>query len=371
MSNSDLIDQIRAAGLDTPETLTLMVTDGCNLYCRHCWLDCHSLKDAAPVPASSIMRVVDDFTHVGGTIVNLTGGEILSHPDWQPILAFCLNHASIAAICLQTNATLINRRHVDAWQEMPPEKLTIQVSLDGACARTHDLIRGSGSYDQALAGLRLLVETGWGPRTQVAFTETAHNINELPQLLEMVDRMGLARLVSGTLVKGGRAATSAHVSLPTPAHYRQLLERYQTDTLFHKRCDRKASIAAIEWFKNRSGATAVDSCGCLKNLFVDARGRLYPCTMLLLERYAAQSVYSRPLNQVIQEALARWRELPLLHRKRTDALASCASCTGQAHCRGGCMGRAATTRGDLMVPEDRCGLRKVVYNWGPSEDKFQ
>jgi radical SAM protein with 4Fe4S-binding SPASM domain len=361
-TESDLFRQIRSAGLHPPENMTMMVTDGCNLRCRHCWLDCRGLKNAVPVDADAIIGVVNAFAGLGGIAINLTGGEILSHPDWFRILKYCLNHSSLERVCLQTNATLIARRHVEAWLALASNKLTLQVSLDGACAQTHDHVRGEGSYDRALAGLHLLAQAGLGPQTQVAFTEMAHNFDEFPQLLEMVDRMGLARLISGTIIAGGRAAASTHVSLPTPDQYRRLLQRYQNDALFRKRYEQKGSISAIEWFKNRAGS-APEACGCLKDLFVNAQGHLFPCTMLLLERYASQSVYSHPFNRVIENALPKWREIPLLHRKRHDAIASCKACTGRRHCRGGCLGRAAALDSDLMAPEDRCALRQVVYDW--------
>lgn len=357
-----LIEQIRAAGLRPPETMTLMVTDGCNLHCRHCWLDCQNPENADPVAAPKIRRVINAFTKLGGSHINLTGGEFLTHPDWHAILQFCLQHAGIDGVCLQTNATLISREHIEALQELNPDKLMIQVSLDGVRARTHDLVRGSGSYFGVMAGLRRLIGAGLGHQTQVAFTEMAHNIQELPELLENIDKMGIGRLVSFTLVKGGRAAASTRMNLPTPVQYWELIHLYQTDAVFKKLCDQKATVAAIEWFKNRM-ASSDGHCECLKSIFVDARGFIYPCTMLLLDRYASQSVYSRPVNQVIQGVLDRWRHIPILSRKRQRMLLHCARCPGKDHCRGGCMGRAATARGELMDPEDRCSLRKAVYHW--------
>ncbi|MGD9366379.1 MAG: radical SAM protein [Desulfobacteraceae bacterium] len=359
---TDLIEQIRDAGLHPPETMTLMVTDGCNLHCRHCWLDCKNPESASPVAAPKIRRVINAFTKLGGSHITLTGGEFLSHPDWHAILQFCLQHAGIDDVCLQTNATLISRKHVEVLQELNTDKLTIQVSLDGAHPRTHDLVRGSGSYFGVMAGLRLLVGAGLGPQTRVAFTEMAHNMIELPELLENIDKMGIERLVSFTLVKGGRAAASTRMSLPTPVQYWELIHLYQNDAVFKKLCDQKATIAAIEWFKNRM-ASSDGNCKCLKSIFVDAQGLIYPCTMLLLDRYASQSAYSRPMGRVIQKALARWRKIPIVNRKRQRMLLHCARCPGKNHCRGGCMGRAATARGKLMGPEDRCSLRKAVYHW--------
>jgi radical SAM protein with 4Fe4S-binding SPASM domain len=357
-----LIARIGDAGLHPPETLTLMVTDGCNLSCRHCWLDCRPHERAVPVAAEAIMRAIDAFAGLGGTRVNLTGGEVLTHPEWCRILRFCCDHDTIVRVGLQTNATLITDRHIEALLHLRLDKLMIQVSLDGAHARTHNLVRGPGSYAYTMAGLRSLVNAGLGRQTQVNFTEMAHNFIELPEVLEMVDKMGLGRLISSTLVKDGRAAASSHISLPTPAQYWELIHLYETDAFFRKLYDLKATVAAIEWYKNRSESNE-GGCSCLKNLFADAQGRLYPCTMLLLDRYASESIYRRPLDQVIGKALSQWREIPLLSRQRANQVQLCVRCPDKQHCAGGCMGRAATTRGELMDPEDRCALRKAVYHW--------
>ena len=123
-------------------------------------------------------------------------------------------------------------------------------------------------------------------------------------------RYRLLRLISSTLIKDGRAATSTTINLPIPAQYWELIQLYQCDAKFKALCDQKANIAAIEWFKNRS-ETSDSSCGCLKELFIDAQGRIFPCTMLLMERFASQSVHTRPLRQIMPEMLQKWAEIPI------------------------------------------------------------
>jgi radical SAM protein with 4Fe4S-binding SPASM domain len=364
--NANLIGQILKAGFHRPESMTLMVTGGCNLRCRHCWLDCPALADAVPVGLSKIIEITDAFAQLGVSHINLTGGEILSHPEWQQILRFCLDHPAFTSVCLQTNATLISRSQLNDIVGLPPDKLTIQVSLDGANARTHDTVRGIGSFDRAMNGLRLLLEAGYGPRIQVAFTEMAHNFEELPQLLKTVDALGINRLISSTLINGGRAGAST-LQLPRPAQYRQLIQRYQMDPQFKTLYERKGSIAAIEWYKHRADISD-EHCGCFQDLFIDSRGCIYPCTMLLLDDYASESVYDQPLDLVIRQALISWREIPTLHRQRRDEMATCLDCPGRLHCRGGCMGRAASSGKGLMAPEDRCLLRRAVYGWKPTPD---
>jgi radical SAM protein with 4Fe4S-binding SPASM domain len=361
--NEDLLRMIRAAGLHAPESMTMMVTGNCNLSCRHCWLNCHALDCTPPVNAEKVTGAINEFTQLGGTRITLTGGEILTHPDWPGILRFSLDHSHIHGVTLQTNAALITTEHLGELGKMDLDKLTIQVSLDGASARSHDHIRGRGSFADAMAGIRHLVEAGLGASMQVAFTEMAHNCSELPQLLKSIDKLGIARLISGTLVKGGRAAGSTLMRLPTPDQYRELIRLYHTDAEFKALYDQKAKISAIEWFKHRAEPAVEGCCSCLQNLFLDARGSIYPCTMLLLEQFASGSVYARPLRMVIKESLSKWSKISILSRNRQNTIKSCRECADKQHCGGGCMGRAATVQGELMAPEDRCALRKAVFRW--------
>lgn len=357
---SSLIEKIRAAGLRPPESMTLMVTNGCNLRCHHCWLDCRTVNAGVPVATDTLLRIIDDFACLGGTRINLTGGEVLTHPAWLPILRFGLEHPQLTGVCLQTNATLITPDHLDLLRGLPVAKLTFQVSLDGIRASVHDEIRGPGNFAKAMAGLGVLVRGGYGPRTRIAFTEMAHNFDDLPDLLALVDEMGLARLICNTLIKGGRATDWPHARLPTPDQYRRLIRRYHADPLFRNRCDRKATIAVIEWFKHRS-ATDTEACSCIQNLFVDSWGRIYPCPMLLVEPLASASVHDLTMEQVIDQALGQWRDMPLLKRERQQAIETCRACPGHRHCGGGCVGRAVIVHGDWMAPEDRCVLRRTIY----------
>lgn len=359
---SHIIDHIVAAGLNAPEELTLMVTDGCNLACRHCWLECCRLSLAAPVRPAVLKRVIGDFIDLGGTRVTLTGGEFFSHPDWKDLLHFTSMLSGLQGVCLQTNATLLAELHIQALLDLPLDKLTIQVSLDGAQAETHDRIRGQGAFQAALQGIHRLIRSGLGDSLQVAFTEMRHNMTDLPRLLEMVDNLGIGRVIAGTIVCGGRAACETSCQLPEPFQYEDLLRRYDHDERFRRRYDRIGNFAAIEWFKGRSRPSG-RVCTCIRNLFLDADGHLFPCCMMRHPDFAQPDAHRLPLAEVICRALPLWRQLPEIDSRRRSQLQVCKICPGRQHCGGGCMGRAYAAGGDLLQPEDRCKLRRAVYSY--------
>jgi radical SAM protein with 4Fe4S-binding SPASM domain len=339
-----------------------MVTNGCNLCCRHCWPESRSYKTTPPVPADKIMRVIREFVRLGVEEICLTGGEPLTHPDWFDILSFACNQPGLGSVRLQTNGTLLTEVEIHALGSIDFKGLIVQVSLDGATPETHDRMRGSGSFDKAFQGLRLLAEAGMGNQVVVAFTETQHNFADIPLLLQLLDELGIGRLVSGTLVMGGRAAHTDHIAPPTPAQYRELITLYHTDPQFTSRYKKMGNIAAIEWFTGKSYPSA-EACSCIETPYITADGKMYPCLMLPVDKWAVMDVFHHPLDDVLFQGIARWKKLTELHHKRSVTLEPCKACPNRQHCAGGCMGRAFTAFDDIMAVEDRCVLRQAVYSW--------
>ena len=364
--NAELLNRIAGCGLLTPVMLTLAVTNGCNLKCGHCWPDSRSHIDTPPVPSPVLQRLIQDFADLGLERIIITGGEPFTHPDWLEIVSCCCEQPGFEKVRIQTNATLLNRAIVRALVSLGFEGLSVQVSLEGATAETHDRIRGPGSFERSLRGLRLLTEAGLGEQTLVAFTEMRHNFGELPDLLDLVGSLGIGRLVSATLVPGGRALQTDQITPPEPSQYRSLLDRYHADAHFRARYAELGNIAALEWYAGKSHPSP-HVCTCMENPYITGDGRMYPCVLFQADRLAAHNVHERSMEEVIREALPVWAEMKELSRRRPVELKECQSCPGRPHCGGGCMGRAYAAHGTPMSVEDRCDLRRAVYAWKEPE----
>ena len=364
-STQEVLSRIDESGLRRPKRLTLMITDKCNLRFHHCLLDC-TPDLGRQVPKQAIIEIIAGFARLGGERLMITGGEPLLHPDWIEILSFASKRAEFSEVCLQTNATLLSESDVDAISRLADNRLVLQVSLEGSVAETNDVVRGTGSFDRIVGGLHLLVQAGLGAKTRLAFTEMRHNVDELPLMFELVEKMGIGKLITGTMVCGGRAAQEEVLAMPTPAQYQRLLDRYHSDTHFRSRYRERGNVAAIEWYEGKANPSEEEACSCIETPFISAAGRMYPCVMLLCDEYSVENVHSFRLEEAIDSALPLWSRLQETHRHRRVSLASCEECPGLLHCNGGCMGRAYAAHGDFMTLEDRCSLRRAVYSYGRS-----
>jgi len=358
MVSSETLEILKRAGLRPPKTLTLAITGACNLACRHCWVEAGGAASASHVPEKTLGRLIEEFAALGGEGIRLTGGEPLCHPGWLRLLRFA-RALELRGVSLQTNGMLFREEEVAALRELDFPGLSIQISLDGATASTHDLVRGEGAFQGVLDGLRRLARSGLAPRLTLFFTEMRHNLEEIPAVLELATDLGIGSVVTGTLVLGGRAAEGSLVSPPTPEQYLRLLDRYDTEPRFRELYEKIGKVAALEWRAAETPRT--ECCTFVENPYLTPTGRLYPCVLCHADAFAIAGVFEKNLADAFAEGAPLWSSLLHISRNRADALAECRDCPGHLVCAGGCMGRAWGSCGDLRAADDRCELRRTIY----------
>ena len=361
VGNPEIWEQAR---LSPPHHLTLAITNYCNLTCRHCWPECGPRKNVTGLDPVTARKTIRNFVRLGIEQLCLTGGEPLTHPNWFDILHFAAAQPELRSISLQTNATILGQPEARQLAAIEHPEFEIQVSLEGATPETNDLVRGKGRFAAAWDGLLQLIDVGLGEQTSVAFTETEHNFAELPDLIIKLRELGIGGLVSGTLVLAKRAASNL-LRLPTTQQYCDLLARYHQDEVFRLSYEAIGNVAALEWFKGRDNPDPT-RCHCCQRLYLDGLGQLFPCTMLPFSRYAVADAHHKSGEELAAQATALWAGLGELSRRRPHAIRQCRACAHVLHCAGGCMARATGPDDDFPGVEDRCALRKAVYEWNPA-----
>jgi len=353
-----------ARDLRPPTTLTLAITDDCNLACAHCWMDSAPRPQTAHAAEWSILSMVEQFAELGGEHLRITGGEPLRHPGWLRILQFAAT-IGIGTLTLQTNGLLFTEQLATRLRRSCLPNLSIQISIDGATAASHDQVRGAGSFAAVMAALDLLAGAGLADRITVNFTEMRHNLEEFPALLELAEQRGLRAVVAGTLVRGGRAASPSPTSLAPPEadHYLQLIERHDQDPAFRSRHHALGSMAALTW--RRGEPLCPGGCTFAEHPYITADGRMYPCLLCHTDEFAVRGVHDKGLSAALAEGRLLWQPLLDVSRQRAALLNQCRDCPGAAYCAGGCMGRAWSSCGTPWAADDRCRQRRAIYSAYP------
>ncbi|MCM2357604.1 MAG: radical SAM protein [Geobacteraceae bacterium] len=357
MDPSEAVKILRQQGVRPPKTLTLAITGACNLRCRHCWVGAGESSSAPHVPELALRRLLAEFAALGGEGVRFTGGEPLCHPGWQGLMQFA-RELGFERVALQTNAMLLGDGEVAALRGLDFPGLSLEISLDGATAPSHDLVRGEGAFAGALAGIGRLARGGLARRIALFFTEMRHNLEEIPELLALAEGLGVGSVATGALVRCGRAAEGAALAPAGTEQYLRLLERYEKEPRFRELYRKRGKVAALEWLTESSPRP--ECCTFVENPYLTPAGTLYPCVLCHADRFAVSGVFERGLADAFAAGAPLWATLLRISRSRAE-LAQCQDCPGRLACAGGCMGRAWGSCGDLQAADDRCELRRAIH----------
>jgi len=136
----------------------------CNLACTHCFVSCSPTNHTHEMMGlAEVERYLAEAAALGVREYYFTGGEPFLNPEMEAILAATLK---VGPASVLTNGLLFDParcRRLKELAEGSEHSLDLRVSLDGYDAATNDPIRGEGTFDRVLAGLRNLAAAGLNP----------------------------------------------------------------------------------------------------------------------------------------------------------------------------------------------------------------
>jgi len=176
------------------------ILTSCNLKCRHCYINPEQ-HGKNTLPLSAIKTWLSAFVEKNKeTNIIFLGGEPTLHPD----LSLAVKKAKglgYSSITIDTNGYLFN----DILSKVNPEEVDyFSFSLDGATRKTNDMIRGEGSYDRCIKGIRETISTGY--KTSLIYTVTKTNINEINMMAPLLEDLGIDRFFIQVIGIRGKSA---------------------------------------------------------------------------------------------------------------------------------------------------------------------
>jgi AdoMet-dependent heme synthase len=136
----------------------------CNLTCHHCFISCSPKNDRfGYLSFDEVKRCLEESRALGVKEYYYTGGEPFLHPHLVPMLIETLRYGPATVL---TNGTVLKDEWLTALAAAERESLyslEFRVSIDGFSADTNDPIRGAGTFERAMTGVRRLVEHGFLP----------------------------------------------------------------------------------------------------------------------------------------------------------------------------------------------------------------
>jgi len=152
----------------------------CNLTCRHCFISCSPHNHAFGfLDLATVERYLDESVALGVKEYYFTGGEPFLNRDMTAILERTLQYGPATVL---TNGTVFRAEWLErlrAAEDASPYSLEFRVSMDGFTAEQNDAVRGDGTFERILAGVRLLLDYGFLPILTVTRTDDEQDDGEL------------------------------------------------------------------------------------------------------------------------------------------------------------------------------------------------
>jgi molybdenum cofactor biosynthesis enzyme MoaA len=143
----------------------------CNLECRHCFISCSPHNHAFGfLDLETVRRALEESVGLGVKEYYFTGGEPFLNRDMVAILELTLRYGPATVL---TNGTVLKDEWLDRLARAEadsPYSLEFRVSLDGFTADSNDAVRGPGTFERALRGVRRLAAHGFLPLVTVTRT---------------------------------------------------------------------------------------------------------------------------------------------------------------------------------------------------------
>lgn len=371
-----LLEEKRKVHVLSPglETLYLIVTDGCNLKCRYCFINNNMPKGYCPTTMTfSVAREAIDmfflnlsrnppsYDRLKKTIF-FYGGEPFSNFELiRQITGYISSVYSkeVGAMgekfrfSIVTNGTLINEEIAKFVGDHG--NLDIAISIDGP-EEVHDQMRicanGEGSFAKAIHGYELLKKVGGKSDISISSTVGEHNIDKLPLLLDLHRKHGFASINLNPLMDTACQTVSMEYMQKVSQKILEYFMLAREEGVYEDRVMRKAK----SFMEKRIHAYDCQALGA--QLVCAPDGQLGVCHEGVGMKNFFFGQVSKDFDFHQNPVINEWK-------KRTPLnMPQCFNCSALGICGGGCAYGARLRNGSIWSVDDRfCVHSLATLDW--------
>jgi len=291
-------------------------------------------------------RIVDQICESGGLSIFLTGGEVLTHPNFIEMYLYAKNKGMFVSIL--SNATILTEDVADILSDYPPALFS--TTMYGATADTYESITQiPGSFEMFIDSIEMLKDRNI--KTEIKAILLQSNKQDIMQIREYSITRGMSFRFSASIrpTENGSIAPLSYALSPEevfefdkiiPEQYNYYL-RESVDPMPQPETDRK----------RRENYTYL--CSFAENAyFITCSLMLYGCPR---ERCHGEDLSITSFRE-------GWETLGVLKEKRLDLKTPCHTCNFFRYCRQ--CSAEMECRGDISKPiEETCLLARYRYNF--------
>jgi MoaA/NifB/PqqE/SkfB family radical SAM enzyme len=172
--------------------LLMFMTNRCNLRCAMCGVSERMLpgEPEQELSTEEWKGVLRSAVTMRTSIISISGGEPLLRKDVFELIRYADERGLAVHIC--SNGMLLNRENVIRLRDAGVD--TVSVSIESPTPEVHDRLRGPGSHERVVNGVRLLRELAPGVRVSINSVITRLNVDCLAEMVPFAESLGVGQI---------------------------------------------------------------------------------------------------------------------------------------------------------------------------------
>ena len=184
-----------------PLHTSIEITDYCNFRCKHCYVSA-SPEKLEKRSYKAMIELMNKLWDNGVKVLEITGGECTTHPNFKEILKFAADKFNLVAVI--SNGYIIGNNEELAKYIASFDNVAVQISIDGI-KEYHDEFRNmKGSFDRAVNAVKYLKK--YGAIVRVASTVTYDNVDDIEEVFKLCKAINVDSFATSTVSSFGRAS---------------------------------------------------------------------------------------------------------------------------------------------------------------------
>lgn len=318
-----------------PQAVIWIMSGACNLRCIHCYAS--RFIEAEELTLDGKLKLIDDLAEFGVSYIGITGGEPLIDKDLEPCLRRIWEHGIECSI--NTNAQLLSEEKA---RIIGKHDVYLFVSLDGACRRTYELIRGPGTWDRLMRGLKTAKNAGLEFSTVMAVNRM--NYMDAAGCVEFAEKAGAESACMIPTMPVGRAGPDI---VPNPYQLVSALKAAESAAKNLGYCISVWCYVPGKLVIDPRFVSTWSDCRRCKVLDLDPAGNLLLCDILDIKLSNVRKGFRGAISEYFES-----REVKKVMRPRLRD--PCKSCELAKICMGGCYARSYLAYGTFDGPDPYC-----------------
>ncbi len=279
----------------SPVEAEIHFTKSCNLRCLHCVYDAGK-EILNQINVKEWINVLDQFEDINIQRIIISGGEPLLYKGVNDILEYLTQKRM--RIELLTNATLLNKNIVKI---LSYSNYSTTISLDGSDQETNDYLRGRGSFNNIVNGLRLVQEA----KLLFHISTTVHkkNMHQIKKIIEYSIKFNASSISFIILDPIGRAKSHRELFLDSPS-ISQIIEeisKYAKEYINEIFVDYLDPMTP-NYNSSNINVADLDSIYCsagTTRIAIRSDGVVFPCVYGFIDNeYAIDSIKSKSIKEI-------------------------------------------------------------------------